>query len=61
MEGRDNLLIALEPEAASFYCRTQETARFANPEGITFRNGTTYIILDLGGNISEHSKPLFLL
>ena len=39
-----DLTLALEPEAASVYCRTLETVK-----DIFERNGTKYMVLDCGG------------
>ena len=46
----DALLIALEPEAASFYCRTLSVHEFAmSTSKPGFPSGTKYVIVDAGG------------
>ena len=43
----DRLLIALEPEAASIYCKHQLEKSSIKP----FATGSRYVILDAGGNV----------
>ena len=54
----DQLLIALEPEAASFYCKKQTFAKLDTV--LPLKNGIRYIVLDLGGNYFEIFHPYFL-
>ena len=48
-----NLIIALEPEAASLYCRTLAMDKFigrGHERGaVSMKPGETYIIVDCGG------------
>jgi hypothetical protein len=44
----DNLIIALEPEAASMFCKYMLVER-GNDSLCTFQPGSKYIILDCGG------------
>ncbi|VDI54468.1 Hypothetical predicted protein [Mytilus galloprovincialis] len=58
---KDNLLISLEPEAASIYCQHLPTEKLSGAEsGFTMSNvGTKYMIVDLGGgtvDITVHEK-----
>ncbi|CAC5385494.1 unnamed protein product [Mytilus coruscus] len=58
---RTNLLIALEPEAASIYCQYLPTEKLNGAEeGFTMSEvGTKYMIIDLGGgtaDITVHEK-----
>ena len=52
----DQLLIALEPEAASFYCRTLQMKDFLGESGDEFVNEglASYIVIDNGGLSSSH-------
>ena len=54
-ENSDNLVIALEPEAASLYCRELDITDFLKPrpgrEGMNMKKGTVYMILDAGGKL----------
>ena len=47
-----HLLIALEPEAASIYCKHIDLANFSGMAANfkPFASGSRYIILDAGGN-----------
>lgn len=51
----ENLILALEPEAASLYCKylqTEKTQVDGNKtEIVPFQPGTRYLVLDLGGKI----------
>ena len=48
----DALLIALEPEAASFFCRTLSVHGFAtSTSSPAFPSGTKYVIVDAGGEM----------
>ena len=58
-EDSDKLRIALEPEAASLYCRTLDIRNFtsgnAQPGGdddVTMAPGTVYMLVDAGGKTS---------
>jgi hypothetical protein len=44
----DNLIIALEPEAASMFCKYMPVKR-GTDSLCTFQPGSKYIILDCGG------------
>ena len=50
-----NLIIALEPEAASVYCRTLANDKFLGMRGVegkmNMKQGDKYIIVDCGGMI----------
>ena len=46
-----NLMIALEPEAASLCCRRLSIANYASSEGIKFLPGMQYMVLDCGGSL----------
>ncbi|XP_078695282.1 heat shock 70 kDa protein 12A-like [Branchiostoma floridae x Branchiostoma belcheri] len=54
-ENPDQLIIALEPEAASLWCRQQKLVEFAEEKGealvkaVVARSGTSYIVVDCGG------------
>ena len=50
-EDPDQLLIALEPEAASFYCRTLQMKDFLGESGDQLVNEdlASYIVIDNGG------------
>ncbi|WAR03453.1 HS12B-like protein [Mya arenaria] len=46
----DRLILALEPEAASFWCKTLPVERLTKSGGMDiFQPGKCYIVLDLGG------------
>lgn len=45
----DQLLIALEPEAASVFCRHLPDARGSD----VFKSGSRYMVVDLGGKINK--------
>lgn len=53
----DNLLIALEPEAASIYCQYLPTEKLNGAdEGFTMSEvGTKYMIVDLGGEYQTYT------
>lgn len=63
-ETSDNLIIALEPECASLYCRSIPTYQFLDQMGnakINLSNGDKYIVVDAGGNISlKHTSPYII-
>ena len=48
-----NLMIALEPEAASLHCRTLEMNKFLGMESekgkLSLKMNTKYIVIDAGG------------
>lgn len=50
----NQLVIALEPEAASLYCRTLSVSTFLSTGDDTtkpsFESGTKYLVVDAGGN-----------
>ena len=47
------LVIALEPEAASLYCRGLDIEHFVSGDGevksVSFKPGTNYMVIDAGG------------
>ena len=51
----EQLLIALEPEAASIHCREMKMREFANEKGdatvsdVFARPGSKYLVIDIGG------------
>ena len=47
------LVIALEPEAASYYCRTLPVNQYAvrGEESPKFPAGSKYVLVDAGGNM----------
>jgi hypothetical protein len=51
-----NLIIALEPEAASLYCRTLDVNHFIDSDrhhqSAKFQDGTVYMVIDAGGKRS---------
>ena len=59
-DNPDQLMIALEPEAASFYCREKKMRDFtgekenANLSETLARPGTRYVVIDIGGSIVCH-------
>nr|XP_034300205.1 heat shock 70 kDa protein 12A isoform X2 [Crassostrea gigas]XP_034300206.1 heat shock 70 kDa protein 12A isoform X2 [Crassostrea gigas] len=56
---KDNLTIALEPEAASMYCQYVAKEDTLSPTLGVVKPGTKYILIDLGGvtaNITVHQK-----
>ena len=57
----DHLLIALEPEAASIYCKHIDLANFVGMSANfkPFASGARYIILDAGGNIYHTLSDVF--
>ena len=45
-----NLSLALEPEAASLFCKFLPTEKIGGGSGVScFRPGSKYIVLDAGG------------
>lgn len=47
---KDQLILSLEPEAASIYCQYLPTTKLAGSEGFVMSKiGTTYMVVDLGG------------
>ena len=44
-----NMVIALEPEAASVCCHRLNIAQYNGKEKYTFPHGTKYMVLDCGG------------
>lgn len=68
----EQLLIALEPEAASVYCREKKMRDFASERGdanvsdVFARPGSRYLVIDIGGNDSmrfkfEYIYPLYII
>lgn len=61
----EQLLIALEPEAASVYCREKKMRDFTSERGdasvsdVFARPGSRYLVIDIGGNNSV--KPSYVL
>lgn len=53
----EQLLIALEPEAASIYCREKKMREFTSERGdasvsdVFARPGSKYLVIDIGGKI----------
>lgn len=52
-----NLQLALEPEAASLFCKFIPTEKQTNEDGqniklVPFSAGTRYMVLDLGGTVN---------
>lgn len=46
----EQLIIALEPEAASLYCRRLDVKQFMDrSRSISFDTGTKYLVIDSGG------------
>ena len=46
------LLIALEPEAASLFCRRLNLVQFdCDQSDISFKPGTKYLVIDAGGEL----------
>ena len=59
----NQLLIALEPEAASLTCRTIQANNFADnrenqADRLTFEPGTKYIVVDAGGSLSYSNTAI---
>ena len=60
--SKSRLMIALEPEAASLYCRYLPIKK--GDEGnslVSFQPGTKYIVLDAGGTVLQLTKYAFIL
>ena len=49
----NNLMLALEPEAASLCCRRPSIAGYQGEDGVAFPQETIYLLLDCGGAISS--------
>ena len=66
ISGKDSrqLVIALEPEAASIYCRSLDVNQFIEPSGQqsspSFREGTKYLVIDAGGNMTSIYRYLIV-
>lgn len=72
-DAPDQLLIALEPEAASIYCREMKMREFKSEKGdanisdVFARPGSKYLVIDIGGNsvkcswalLTKKSPPLW--
>ena len=61
----DQLKLALEPEAASVYCKTVPTERLRGVDGQAdtlgpFGPSTRYLVLDIGGRIFRLLVSKFL-
>lgn len=53
MDSR-KLVIALEPEAASVFCRSLDLDNFVTRSArLQFRTGDKFVIIDAGGKISK--------
>ena len=58
----EQLLIALEPEAASIHCREMKVREFANEKGdatvsdVFARPGSKCLVIDIGGKIELSEK-----
>lgn len=56
-DNPEQLLIALEPEAASMYCREMKMREFTNEKGdasvsdVFARPESKYLVVDIGGKI----------
>ena len=60
----DKLTIALEPEAASLFCRYLPVEKFVGKEKMSisnFKTGTKYIVLDAGGNIKYCLRYMWMI
>lgn len=57
-DNPEQLLIALEPECASAYCREKKMREFSSNKGdasvseVFARPGSRYLVMDVGGNES---------
>lgn len=57
-DNPEQLLIALEPECASAYCREKKMREFSSKKGdasvseVFARPGSRYLVIDVGGNES---------
>lgn len=57
-DNPEQLLIALEPECASAYCREKKMREFSSNKGdasvseVFARPGSRYLVIDVGGNES---------
>ena len=55
----EQIIIALEPEAASLYCRSLKMKDFYGQKGPTFvkdshaRDGSQYLVADIGGEDTQ--------
>ena len=55
-ENPEQIVIALEPESASVYCREKKMRDFTNERGdagvsdLFARPGAKYLVIDIGGN-----------
>lgn len=55
-DNPEQLLIALEPECASAYCREKKMREFSSKKGdaivsdVFARPGSRYLVIDIGGN-----------
>ena len=63
-DASDQLLTALEPEAASIYCREMKMREFKSEKGdanisdVFPRPGSKYLVIDIGGNSVKCSWAL---
>jgi len=61
-DNPEQLLIALEPEAASVYCREKKMRDFSSERGdasvsdVFARPGSKYLVTDIGGNHKMRSN-----
>ena len=57
----DQLLIALEPEAAAIFCKEKNMSDFLEEsgsrsvDGVLSKINTHYIVVDIGGELKNHS------
>lgn len=63
-ENPEQLLIALEPEAASIHCREKKMKDFTSERGdadisdVFARPATKYLVVDIGGNLTDLTRTL---
>ena len=61
-DNPEQLLIALEPEAASIYCRDKKMKDFTSEKGdagvadVFARPATKYLVVDIGGNLVDRNS-----
>ena len=56
------LVIALEPEAASLHCRSLDVAQFVgepDKDSVVFKTGTKYMVIDAGGEVLVNEHCLY--
>lgn len=63
-ENPEQLLIALEPEAASIHCRDKKMKDFTSERGdadisdVFARPAVKYLVVDIGGNLTDLNRTL---